>query len=206
LLQLGNTDPAQSGYWSLRESFVSVVLTNMPMVYPLVKHFFEKGLSSLGGGKSDNTAYVGDSHGYPLGSHPGRNTKTTTHSKNPHSRPGDTFWGSEENIVENNVDAKTTATASSSDAGSRPKQLHGHKADPSRTPTPTSPTSPVAGMARKPQLPRHGSRNERVQVTIGQGEPPPSSHMKGIVVTAEYTVTEHHEKENRRRSGAGFAF
>ncbi|KAK4156699.1 hypothetical protein C8A00DRAFT_12410 [Chaetomidium leptoderma] len=207
ILILGDIDPAQSAYWSIRESFVSVVLTNMPMVYPLVKQFLEKGFSSLGGGRSDTNH--ADSHGYPLGSNPGRKVKTTTNSKHPLSIPGDTFWGSEENIVEDNADAKTTATASSGDDGPSRKPLQGLslKPDAGRTPSPPSPTSPISPMTRKAQHPPHGSRTERTQVSVGQGEPPPAGHSsKGIVVTAEYTVTEHREKENKRRSGSGFAF
>jgi hypothetical protein len=48
LPQLGNLDPAQSGYWSIREAFVAIVLTNMPIVYPLFKRVFERGLSTAG--------------------------------------------------------------------------------------------------------------------------------------------------------------
>lgn len=40
--QLGNTDPAQSGFWSVRESFVSFVLTNLPFIYPLIRGVIEK--------------------------------------------------------------------------------------------------------------------------------------------------------------------
>ncbi|KAK0651470.1 hypothetical protein B0T16DRAFT_453931 [Cercophora newfieldiana] len=65
VLTLGNTDPALSGYWSVRESFVSFVLTNMPMVYPLVKSFYEKGLSSVGS-KGGTKADI--SIGYRIGS------------------------------------------------------------------------------------------------------------------------------------------
>ncbi|KAK0645455.1 hypothetical protein B0T16DRAFT_314222, partial [Cercophora newfieldiana] len=98
ILTLGDIDPAQSGYWSVRESFVSVVLTNMPMVYPLVKNFFEKGLSSIGGSK--NRTNAADSHGYRLSSNPGKDRKTHN-SKHPLSIPNETRWGSEENIVDN---------------------------------------------------------------------------------------------------------
>ncbi|KAK4148604.1 hypothetical protein C8A00DRAFT_38820 [Chaetomidium leptoderma] len=211
ILMLGNIDPGQSGYWSVRESFVSMVLTNMPMVYPLVKHFFEKGLSSLGGSKSGTN--LADSHGYPLGSNTGRDRKvrTNTHNSNHHplSIPGDTvYWGSEENIVENNADAKTTATNSSGDEGPSPLPLQGQggrlKPDGARSdkrPTATGTQPPTS-----PRHPRHGSGTERTQVSVGQGPPSPvGQSMNGIVVTTEYTVTEGSE-QNRRRSGAGFAF
>ncbi|KAH7626048.1 FAD binding domain-containing protein [Sordaria sp. MPI-SDFR-AT-0083] len=47
ILTVGNTDPAQSGYWSVRESFVSFVLTNLPMIYPLFKRLVDHVVYSL---------------------------------------------------------------------------------------------------------------------------------------------------------------
>lgn len=100
ILTLGDIDPAQSGYWSVRESFVSFVLTNMPMVYPLVKGIVEKGMTSMGASKGTRVT-----EGYRLGSQPSR------------KRPADegVKWGSEENIV----DAKGME---SGDEGSLPIQ------------------------------------------------------------------------------------
>ncbi|KAL0471334.1 hypothetical protein QR685DRAFT_551955 [Neurospora intermedia] len=49
ILTKGNRDPAQTGYWSVRESFVSFVLTNMPMVYPLIRRSVLRAIYSLGG-------------------------------------------------------------------------------------------------------------------------------------------------------------
>ncbi|KAK5658179.1 hypothetical protein OQA88_2152 [Cercophora sp. LCS_1] len=94
ILTLGDIDPAQSGYWSVRESFVSFVLTNMPMVYPLIKGVVEKGMSSIGvskGGTRVNT------EGYRLGSYP---TRTHLSRKQGPITAGGTEWGSEENIVD----------------------------------------------------------------------------------------------------------
>ncbi|KAJ4384377.1 hypothetical protein N0V85_008362, partial [Neurospora sp. IMI 360204] len=48
-LKRGNMDPAQTGYWSVRESFVSFVLTNMPMIYPLLRRLVEHVVYYLGG-------------------------------------------------------------------------------------------------------------------------------------------------------------
>ncbi|KAB5566909.1 hypothetical protein GE09DRAFT_1219166 [Coniochaeta sp. 2T2.1] len=218
ILMLGDRDPAQSGYWSLREAFVSIVLTNLPLVYPLVKRFFEKSLSSLGGGKSDNTDHP-NSHGYPLGSHPrSGNPKFATRDKHPLFDRGDTVFGSEENIVNcrsnDNADAKTTGTSSSGeDARPAPKILHalGRKLGTTTTATGTatngrtrSPTSPTELQDRT-----HDSRNESgVQVSVGAGDPSARAEhdSRGIVVTAEYTVTEHHERESKRLSGSGFAY
>ncbi|RFN49049.1 integral membrane protein pth11-like protein [Fusarium flagelliforme] len=96
ILTKGNTDPAQSGYWSVRESFVSFVLTNLPMVYPLFKKLVERTVSASKSGT--NNAGLGDSQGYKLESY-----KNKVHSR---SRPddtelGDTVWGSKDHIVAN---------------------------------------------------------------------------------------------------------
>ncbi|KAK7427619.1 hypothetical protein QQZ08_005894 [Neonectria magnoliae] len=94
ILTKGNTDPAQSGYWSVRESFVSFVLTNMPMVYPLVKRFIEKSVSSSKGGSRGPG--LGDSHGYRLKSFKNEG------SSRPRADERDlveTAWGSKDHIV-----------------------------------------------------------------------------------------------------------
>ncbi|KAK0714381.1 hypothetical protein B0T21DRAFT_396382 [Apiosordaria backusii] len=185
ILMLGNTDPAQSAYWSLRESFVSVTLTNMPMVYPLVKHFFEKGLSSRGGGKS-GTNNAG-SNGYPLGT----NAKSrTNNSRHPLSIPDNTCWGSEENIVENGADAKTTATASISDESPSPLPRQGRKSDGSDSEK--RPQTGAAGYMSAAANSGYNNNAHRGEVWVGKGRPlPPGHDVSGIVVTAEYTVTEH---------------
>ncbi|KAK0714757.1 hypothetical protein B0H67DRAFT_221609 [Lasiosphaeris hirsuta] len=186
ILTLGDIDPAQSGYWSVRESFVSVVLTNMPMVYPLVKRFFERGLSSISGSHSATQAE--STHGYRLGSHSGRKANQTHNSKHPLSIPNETCWGSEENIVENsNADAKTTGTTTSSGDES-PAQL------------------PLQG---KKTAVVHSERQ------ISAGPPSPTYHSggrdvergqqgRGIVVTHEYTVTEQHSQARDRKGGGEY--
>ncbi|KAI1759234.1 hypothetical protein GGR53DRAFT_166490 [Hypoxylon sp. FL1150] len=95
ILVLGDVDPAQSGYWSVRESFVSVVLTNMPMVYPLFRKFIEK----AGSATRSKGASQGDSKGYKLGSVPGRDTLVRRQQPSA-AVPNDTAWGSKENIIE----------------------------------------------------------------------------------------------------------
>ncbi|KAI1101463.1 hypothetical protein F4804DRAFT_347672 [Jackrogersella minutella] len=100
ILTLGDTDPSQSGYWSVRESFVSVVLTNMPMVYPMFKKFLDKGRII---GKSNFTSQ--DSRGYKLDSRSGpletigRLRSTERRQKPLSSAPKDTTFGSLESIV-----------------------------------------------------------------------------------------------------------
>ncbi|KAF5025726.1 hypothetical protein F66182_2193 [Fusarium sp. NRRL 66182] len=94
ILTKGNTDPAQSGYWSVRESFVSFVLTNLPMVYPLIKKFIEKTVTSSKGGS--RTPGLGDSQGYRLESY---KNKAGARSRPERGEVDDTAWGSKEHIV-----------------------------------------------------------------------------------------------------------
>ena len=119
--QLGNIDPALSGYWSIRESFVSFVLTNMPMVYPLVKRYYEKGLSSVaskGGGAT--TGDTSRSQGHRLGSVLQRKPNKGAH---PLSLPGDTnCWASNENIVVVDERSEYAKTGDSSSAEELPIQ------------------------------------------------------------------------------------
>ncbi|KAI0842790.1 hypothetical protein F5Y06DRAFT_291786 [Hypoxylon sp. FL0890] len=118
ILTLGDTDPAQSGYWSVRESFVSFVLTNMPMVYPMFRKFIEKG-RSLSRSKATSQ---GDSRGYKLGSLPGRVEVVGRQQQTPSSLPNSTTWGSEEHIVNRERGATSDGEETSLDL---PKQRVG---------------------------------------------------------------------------------
>ncbi|KAI0117442.1 hypothetical protein F4814DRAFT_448443 [Daldinia grandis] len=95
ILTLGDIDPAQSGYWSVRESFVSVVLTNMPMVYPIFRRFIEKGLSA----SRSRATSQGDTRGYKLSSVPGRAASTGRRHNLSFPEPNDIAWDSEEHII-----------------------------------------------------------------------------------------------------------
>ncbi|KAK3352509.1 hypothetical protein B0T25DRAFT_186916 [Lasiosphaeria hispida] len=188
ILTLGDIDPAQSGYWSVRESFVSVVLTNMPMVYPLVKRFFERSLSSING--SNGATQAESTHGYRLGSHPGRKINQTHNSKHPLSVPNETSWGSEENIVDNvNADAKTTGTTTSSgDESPASLPLQGMKA---------AAVHSERQIGTGPPSPTYHSGGRDVERGMGhQG--------RGIVVTHEYTVTEQHSRIRERKGEGGY--
>lgn len=117
-IQLGDVDPAQSGYWSVRESFVSVVLTNMPMVYPLFRKFIEK----AGSVTRSKGASQGDSKGYKLGSVPGRGEPMVRRQKPSASIPNDTAWGSKENII---VEREQTLAGSDDASMELPKHQTG---------------------------------------------------------------------------------
>ncbi|KAF3809638.1 hypothetical protein GCG54_00012925 [Colletotrichum gloeosporioides] len=114
ILTAGETDSAQSGYWSVRESFVSVVLTNMPMVYPLFKTVIDKSRNA----STNKSGAMGDSQGYRLGSYPGKKGP----SSHPLSIPDETKWGSKEHIVANSAEkgASSGGEEASIDSGKQP--------------------------------------------------------------------------------------
>lgn len=85
-MQNGDTNPAESGYWSIRESFVSLVLTNLPMVYPLFREYWNRLRC-----KSESTAGKSSGNSYQLGSFPRRcknndndNDTSNNRSRVPH--------------------------------------------------------------------------------------------------------------------------
>ncbi|KAI1802410.1 hypothetical protein F4811DRAFT_573079 [Daldinia bambusicola] len=94
ILTIGDSDPAQSGYWSVRESFVCVVLTNMPMVYALFRGYVEKGLSATRSKVIDGV----NVRGYWLSSLRSRAATIGQKQKPPVSDPNDIAWGSEDHI------------------------------------------------------------------------------------------------------------
>ncbi|KAI1376415.1 hypothetical protein F4677DRAFT_91500 [Hypoxylon crocopeplum] len=106
ILTLGDVDPAQSGYWSVRESFVSVVLTNLPMIYPMFRKFIDKTRTTS---RSKATSEA-DSRGYKLGSLPSRVDARGKRTQPSFSVPNDITWGSKEHIIHQ----QEQATASSS--------------------------------------------------------------------------------------------
>ncbi|GJC87297.1 hypothetical protein ColLi_10135 [Colletotrichum liriopes] len=122
ILTVGDTDPAQSGYWSVRESFVSVVLTNMPMVYPLFKSVIDKSRNL----STNKNSALGDSNGYRLGSYPGKQgPKSGSH---PLSIPNETTWGSDEHIVSSKVEKTTSGEEASIGSSDKPYLSQGSTA------------------------------------------------------------------------------
>ena len=93
----------------MRESFVSFVLTNMPMLYPLLKKLFE----IIGSSITVTSAHVGtgraasNGQAYRLSSYPDKRGV-----KDPDPLPDDTRSGSEEHIIITCVD-DSKATSSS---------------------------------------------------------------------------------------------
>lgn len=171
LLKAGDSDPSQSGYWSVRESFVSFVLTNMPMLYPLLKSFLAKIGTTLAltnnNGESGRATSSGQA--YRLGSYPNQHRKTR--NKDPNPVPEETRYGSNERIV--SLDGESRDAASGGDGAAFDDQPH----DPFH----------VAG----------GFEPARVTVCSGPGpsdarRPTPIEYTSagGIMVTREYNVSE----------------
>lgn len=188
ILTLGDTDAAQSGYWSVRESFVSFVLTNMPMVYPLVKRFMEKSIISLSGGTSGiRKDGVSGHNGYALDSTPssqkgGPRNRVVVSNTSKHPLSDDTLWGSEENIVRSDdgkmVRGSWSSTASSRDIATTDMVAQGSG----------------GGRGRTMSVER-GADVIESQNSGGSGR---NWKQKGIIVTHEVTVT-----EDRRDASTG---
>ncbi|KAL8754515.1 MAG: hypothetical protein Q9199_004282 [Rusavskia elegans] len=100
ILTAGASGAAQAGQWSIRESFIAVVVGNLPMLYTLFQRIQQYGSSSFN--RSN------DKKSYPLGSYKtggssrmgGKKAKKFQH---PLSMPNDTAMDSDERIV---VDSK----------------------------------------------------------------------------------------------------
>ncbi|RGP77137.1 integral membrane pth11 [Fusarium longipes] len=168
ILTKGNTDPAQSGYWSVRESFVSFVLTNLPMVYPLLKRVVERTISAS---KSDTrTPGLGDSQGYRLGDY---KSKASSRSRPDDTDLGDTAWGSKEHIVP--AGGRGSADDTSVEGGDKVRRGSHIGARSQNI------AKAVGG------LPMDESHNWRQGVEAGLGE---------IVVTKEYVVRVDEEAGN----------
>ncbi|KAI4096053.1 MAG: hypothetical protein LQ339_007069 [Xanthoria mediterranea] len=100
ILTAGASGAAQAGQWSIRESFIAVIVGNLPMLYTLVQRIQQYGSGSFN--RSN------DKKSYPLGSYKtggssrmgGKKAKKFQH---PLSMPNDTAMDSDERIV---VDSK----------------------------------------------------------------------------------------------------
>ncbi|KUI60976.1 hypothetical protein VP1G_08129 [Cytospora mali] len=186
ILTVGDRDPAQSGYWSVRESFVSFVLTNMPMLYPLFRNFFEKVSSSITLSNTNGGTGGVPSNGqaYRLGSYPDGPSKIR--NKDPNPLPEDTRFGSDEHIIITcNDDSRATSIVqdkSETEVGTDQRQGQ----------------SPVW----------HGTSH--AQVFPGQGH---NEHQRslsnsratgGILVTTDVVVSEAHQQHRANRGGDAY--
>ncbi|KAK2036530.1 hypothetical protein LZ31DRAFT_561071 [Colletotrichum somersetense] len=159
ILTVGDTDPAQSGYWSVRESFVSVVLTNMPMLYPLFKSVIDKSRNA----STNKNSTLENSNGYRLGSYPGK--KGPKSGSHPLSIPDETRWASDEHIVPNNPEKSIGVEEASIESSDKQIQIQ------------STSTAQVASEAS--HVKRNPTKTRRYE---GSGH----NH---ITVTKEYTIS-----------------
>jgi len=93
--QTGEYELSQSGPWSVRESFLAIIVTNAPVVIPLAKRWF---VSVTGIASSKAKSSRGDS--YQLDSH-NQVSKDSKKKKFKHPLSLPTKWGSDEEITTN---------------------------------------------------------------------------------------------------------
>ncbi|KAF2828006.1 hypothetical protein CC86DRAFT_465801 [Ophiobolus disseminans] len=98
LVTVPPTSPSESGQWSVRESFVAMLVSNAPMVFPLLKRWSNAALG-LSSSHPSHTA-----RSYPLDGYGSRTRENRKKSgfKHPLSIPMDTMgmaWASDEAIV-----------------------------------------------------------------------------------------------------------
>ncbi|EED17080.1 hypothetical protein TSTA_021370 [Talaromyces stipitatus ATCC 10500] len=100
VLTSGPDGAVQGSKWACRETFVSIAVANIPIIFPLIRSCANKiGLSALF-----------SSSGRPSNSHPLTSKRGTGHElrsrsnrrHNPMSIPGGTAWDSDEQILANN--------------------------------------------------------------------------------------------------------
>jgi hypothetical protein len=98
--QSGPDGAVQGSKWACRETFVSIAVANLPIIFPLIRSCANKiGLSALF-----------SSSGRPSNSHPLSSKRATGHElrsrstkrHHPLSIPGGTAWDSDEHILNNN--------------------------------------------------------------------------------------------------------
>ncbi|KAL8831735.1 MAG: hypothetical protein Q9170_005165 [Blastenia crenularia] len=118
----GINGPQQAGEWSIRESFVAVIVGNLPMLYTLVQRLQQHGSRSWN--KSS------DKRSYPLNSY--QSSKMAKKAKkfhHPLSMPNDTAMDSDERIViEPKQEHEQGSTAISN--GNRPAYTYGGDRNP----------------------------------------------------------------------------
>ncbi|OQE41946.1 hypothetical protein PENCOP_c004G06770 [Penicillium coprophilum] len=113
ILTAGANGAQQAGSWACRETFVAVVIGNIPMIYPLMRRFTRRAglyISSRGGSQS----YPG----YPLSDADTGGYAKRKKFRHPLSIPGDTQWNTisdEQMILPNSRQQPATCTAGDGD-------------------------------------------------------------------------------------------
>ncbi|PVH92570.1 hypothetical protein DM02DRAFT_482862, partial [Periconia macrospinosa] len=92
LLTAGPFESSKSGPWSIRETFMAILVSNVPMIFSLFRRWYHcaRGQSKIKGSSGGQN--------YLLGSNPQSNSKNSR-CLHPLSIPDDTTWNSQEVIV-----------------------------------------------------------------------------------------------------------
>ncbi|KAH6880810.1 hypothetical protein B0T10DRAFT_609458 [Thelonectria olida] len=110
ILTAGPDGAVSGSAWACRETFVAIVVTNLPIIQPLIR----KGASIIGLSVlfSRQTRSAAESHQLrstePGGSRFGTSRKRGTQHSHPLSIPQTTAWGSDEHILPEDSDGKST--------------------------------------------------------------------------------------------------
>ncbi|KAJ5824769.1 hypothetical protein N7447_007109 [Penicillium robsamsonii] len=113
ILTAGANGAQQAGSWACRETFVAVIIGNIPMIYPLIRRFTKRAglyISSRGGSQS----YPG----YPLSDADTGGYARRKKFRHPLSIPGDTQWNTmsdEQMILPTSRQQPATCTAADGD-------------------------------------------------------------------------------------------
>ncbi|KAF1944973.1 hypothetical protein EJ02DRAFT_478907 [Clathrospora elynae] len=104
LVTVSPTTSSKAGPWSVRESFVAVLISNLPMVFPLFKGYFSTASSMMSSRQLHNTSYplaeIKQTHTAASSkTHSARTNKKTRIMLHPPDIPNGTAWGSDEAII-----------------------------------------------------------------------------------------------------------
>ncbi|KAL8991299.1 MAG: hypothetical protein Q9169_007899 [Polycauliona sp. 2 TL-2023] len=100
ILTAGAKGAAQAGQWSIRESFIAVVVGNLPMLYTLFQRLQQYGTNSFNRSADKKSYQLGS---YRTGGSSKMGAKKAKKFQHPLSMPNDTAMDSDERIV---VDSK----------------------------------------------------------------------------------------------------
>ncbi|KAK8088559.1 hypothetical protein PG997_003520 [Apiospora hydei] len=198
IIKDGDTNPAESGYWSIRESFVSFVLTNLPMVYPLIREY-----SNQLRGKTGSTTGKSTGNSYQLSSYP-RKSKNNR-SRDPHTVPNESItFDSKENICVDTLEhprPRGSSGKGGEDDGSpdMSKQEELEAGDAAGRAYRTRLRDPEAGQGGY-QTSAKRSSSQRRPADPRQREPRSTQ----VTITTEYTVSDGGKIKDQ--SGSAYAF
>jgi len=119
ILTSGADGPSQGGAWSVRESFVAVIVSNMPFIFPLIRRVKYKIKGTYGSYASQDKSKNGS---VPLSTVKGPRRAGFKKVRHPNDIPDDqsVLYGSEERIVKMDKNSTvTTTTGVGSRSGSR---------------------------------------------------------------------------------------